>query len=224
MWFPCRILYEEFYKLYIDYLREPVVCDAHIKIIEAMASFDPDMKFGDIVDLGCGKSNEFYYRSHREMSSYIGIDLNAECDGVYRAQKQTFIANYRDLDTVQNIIYKTGFYDTDVFVSLFSTEITADYKTNLEFYNNIFNKFNNSSILVSGFYYSSKKYKNPIKENGGLLSFQTLEPIEAQESGWFTQIRIEIPVPSQLFGKDVVEVWKLLQRKRRDFSIDTKEV
>jgi hypothetical protein len=66
---------------------------------------------------------------------------------------------------------------------------------------------------VSGFYYWNSKDKNPIGETGGIQSYQTLEPVETVLSPNFHETRITLPAPSEMFGSDVIEVWKLLERK-----------
>jgi hypothetical protein len=185
-----------FYQLYQNYLEEHSVRDSHDWMFGVIYHL---LHPGDVLDLGCGHSMEFFhYGSY--MRGYKGIDLNAEIPNI-RADYRTF-----DFSDEQ-------FNDITFFISLFSSEITAPHQENYKLYERIFKELPNlRNAVVSGFYYPSKKNENPIGEAGGLVSYQTLERIEDVESKIFSEKRIVMPVPSKLFGPDVVEVWKILQR------------
>jgi hypothetical protein len=101
------------------------------------------------------------------------------------------------------------------FVSLFSVENTAPYKTNYKFYEWLFTSHPQMQMgLTAGFYYSDKKQYNPITEAGDIMSFQTTEAMEDVVSPVFHEYRLTLPVPSKLFGPNVYEVWKFFHRKK----------
>jgi hypothetical protein len=187
-----------FYKAYENYLLEPSVRQAHDWIFSII---EDNLEFQNVVDLGCGKSQEFY--NYFKPLYYLGVDENAEeCEPSFKYA--TLKKNYRTI---------TKWSKETSFVSLFSSEITAPFTDNYRYYNALFskNKFMHGG-LVSGFYYESKKDQNPIGETGGIQSYQTLESIEDCKHYGFKEKRILLSVPSRMFGPDVVEVWKIFWR------------
>lgn len=205
---------DDFYKAYEAYLKEPVVRDAHDWVFSLFRwNYEGEQrrgvtyKYDDIVDLGCGQFNEF--KRYYDPIYYVGIDENAVSN--QRNNDCLIHGNYRDRKVLASAIDQ----EHSAFVSLFSSEITAHYTENYRLYNWIFNTFPNIRAgLVSGFYYTHKKHKNPIKETGGIVSYQTLEDIEDRriKRRGFTEKRIVLPVPSKMFGNKVVEVWKIFER------------
>jgi hypothetical protein len=195
---------DPFYVAYAKYLKEDSVRRAHDSVLRMTKS---NRAFNNVVDLGCGQFNEFL--QYRRPKRYLGIDLNVT-EGAGRNRR--FVpGDYRSLDLVSRCVQEQS---ATGFVSLFSAEITAPTPNNYAFYESIFKQ--NPSIsagLVSGFYYWNSKDKNPIGETGGIQSFQTLEQIEDVQSELFHETRITLPAPSIMFGQDVIEVWKLLERK-----------
>jgi hypothetical protein len=186
---------DKFYQRYEAYLQEQVVREAHDWVFQ-VARLNP--AFQNVVDFGCGRSREF--RLFTRHLSYIGIDL----DETARVR-----LDYRtmDLDQIPS--------DTTAFVSLFSSEITAPPMENELFYRRIFRDLPNIQAgLVAGFYYADQKNTNPVVETGGVVSYQTLEPMEAHvESLRFTERRIMMHVPSEMFGEHVYEVWRFFERR-----------
>ncbi len=194
---------KDFYNAYRGYLAEPRVRTAH-DLIFAFASLNPS--FQNVVDFGCGAFNEFlvYAKPHK----YMGVDVNVSSE---EGKRRLIRADYRKIDDLANMVNPDL---PTAFVSLFSTEITAPTYKNYEFYEKVFRELSTiKSGLVSGFYYVSKKSHNPIKEAGGIVSYQTLENIEDFNSKIFNEMRVTLPVPSKMFGKDVFEVWKFFDRK-----------
>ena len=104
-----------------------------------------------------------------------------------------------------------GGFKPTAFVSLFSTELTAPAGINYKFYRDLFSMGVGIGI-VSGFYYVGRQEENPIREFGshGIVSYQSVSPLEMARSYGIYEVRITQPVPSKLFGPDVIEVWKLL--------------
>lgn len=193
----------EFYKMYREYLREKTVRNAHNWIFKIVMQ-NPD--FQNVVDLGCGLSEFLTYANPKE---YIGIDVNAETTSK-KHEKRTVKGDYRK-GNLEELVSPSN---PTAFISLFSVEIIAPKEANYKLYKEIFENFPSiKSGLVSGFYYVSKKDKNPIGETGGIQSYQTLENPEDVISNVFSEKRIILPVPSKMFGSDVYEVWKFLERK-----------
>lgn len=192
-----------FYEQYKEYLKEPIVRKNHDWIFSLLNTL-----FYNVVDLGCGtkefKKYSWLKGAIPNYSKYIGIDLEspyADVKADYRTLK------LKDLDL-------SPFPEITTFVSLFSTELTADYKTNYLFYQKLFEE--NPTIkfgLVSGFYYSDKKDIQPVREAGDIVSYQTLEPLEDAINNVFSEKRIILATPSQFFGPNVIEVWKLFERQ-----------
>ena len=68
--------------------------------------------------------------------------------------------------------------------------------------------------LVSGFYYKDRVEQDKVEEVGGLISYQTIEDQKKYHCKEFIEFRSFIEVPSELFGPDVVEVWKFFIRSK----------
>ncbi len=195
----------DFYNAYKSYLAEKTVRRAHDRVFE-IAMLDANMQ--SVVDFGCGMFNEFYV--YARPKTYIGVDINVETS--LKGNKRLVKADYRSCESLNKLVTPDS---PTSFTSLFSTEITAPAKQNYKFYEMVFEHIPSiQSGLVSGFYYVSKKGKNPIGEAGGLTSYQTLEEIESVRSDVFDESRIVMHVPSKMFGQDVYEVWKLFARRK----------
>jgi hypothetical protein len=192
---------DDFYRAYEQYLSEPAVRAAHDWIF-ALARAYP--AFDSVVDLGCGQFNEFFV--HAKPASYLGIDTTAEPGANGR---RVVTGDYRNTPLPALI----GDFKPTALVSLFSSEITAPAEENYKLYERIFRELPIQAALVSGFFYANSMNVNPIGETGGILSYQTLESPESVKNDLFTEKRIILPVPSKMFGQDVYEVWKLLERR-----------
>lgn len=191
----------KFYRAYEKYLKEKSVRKAHDWIFSLLSE-----DCVDVIDLGCGQCQEFQ-RYCYSCVYYDGIDKNID---EYIDDRTWLIhGDYRNKSFLKSIIDRNH----RSFVSLFSSEITKHYTENYHLYNWIFKMFPNiRSGLVSGFYYTHKKHKNPIKETGGIVSYQTLESVDDCNRNGYTEKRIILPVPSEMFGPYVMEVWKLFER------------
>jgi hypothetical protein len=186
----------EFYKMYDEYLHEPTVRKAHDWIFDII-KFNSCFEY--TVDLGCGLGE---FKRYTRPRAYLGLDKNFEGVNVKKI-------DYRNCDLKQVL----GGFKPLSFVSLFSSEITATVKENYELYERIFKEIRVKAALVAGFYYYGKINESIVQENGGLTSYQTIEPIESVISDVFTEKRVVLPVPSKLFGPDVYEVWKILEER-----------
>ena len=166
-------------------------------------------RFTGVLDLGCGRIGE----AARLMEQWnkqqydiprptrLSIDLDAKSDAL-------LIGDYREL---LNLVGQRDKFNS--FISLFSSECTGTQHDNSKLYDSIF--FNFPCIqfgLVSGFYYRGKENLPTVAEAGGIVSYQSIEPIEAR-SALFREERLTLEAPSHMFGQDVVEVWKLLVRR-----------
>ena len=191
---------ESFYKAYTEYLQEPTVREAHDWVFGLIKE---DYSFDNVVDFGCGRSQEFY--NHYRPRYYLGVDENLD-DNLNEP-------GFRFALLKEDYRAKTNWEGMRAFVSLFSCEITAPVNENYIYYMQLFKDTPSLGAgLVSGFYYAKRMGSNPVKEAGGLLSWQTLEPINYVKNTVFSEKRIYMPVPSKMFGDDVVEVWKIFTR------------
>ena len=158
--------------------------------------FDEDV----LLDLGCGKSNE----AHRLIDAWSCMEVDSNDVGAM------YQLDYRT--QLPEIINKTKLFEPTIVSSLFSIEITAPAEDNYKLYETLFNEVKSLKTgLVSGFYYTDKMNENPVEEVGGLKSYQTLDLMS--EHKLFSEKRLYVPAPSKLFGPNVIEVWKLLERK-----------
>lgn len=192
-----------FYEAYENYLKEDSVRQAHDWIFRVISN---DWKFNNVVDLGCGKSKEFF--QYACSNRYFGIDLNVGNDDQYDIKADYRLFNFKKLDDLRPLMMPSA------FVSLFSSEITASTQENYRLYEKIFNEVPNIDRgLVSGFFYAKRKKEQIVSETGDIQSYQTLEDINVVVSNVFSEKRIILPVPSKMFGDDVFEVWKIFERK-----------
>ena len=158
-----------------------------------------------VVDLGCGKfcsADAIFVPDW-----YTGLDTNPP------GRPDTIELDYRDTPQVLSILNE---FEVDTITSLFSAEITAPAEENYLMYEDFFARAPSvQQILVSGFYYADGREEEPyVSEVGGLKSYQSNTPIEAYPSKLFDETRLTIRGPSKLFGPDVIEVFKLLERKK----------
>lgn len=181
----------DFYSDYSKYLSEPVVAQNHQNVLDL---FNQKKGLQSVIDLGCGL-REFQLRFRPR--NYVGIDLQSPL--------ADYQLNYR-LCEFPNVDFNlTG------FVSLFSVENTAPHQDNYKLYEQIFTRYPSIECgLVSGFYYAGNK-ENPILE-GNISAFQTLESPEEVKSALFSETRVIIYSPSNMFGENVYEVWKYFER------------
>lgn len=195
---------EAFYRQYCDYLEEPSVREAHDWLF-SLALANP--AFRHVFDLGCGKAQEF--RAYTNPTSYLGID---ECNP--EGHDYLIAANYRCIDW-ESPVTQHVFKSYRSFVSLFSSEITALHQTNTRLYERLFRSLPKLKVgLVSGFYYASRDWMQaiPVPETGEIVSYQSLEFPHLLTTDSYTVKQITLPVPSQMFGPDVWEVWRFLER------------
>jgi len=195
-----------FYDRYEAYLNEPRVREKHDRFFDLWGAVHDGEA---VVDLGCGRSQE--YLNHAAGWHYTGFDQNAV---EHKGEHETIVAaDYRAPDFIARVL-KLEFPPT-AFVSLFSAEITALPSENKALYERMFLEVESiERALVAGFYYIDRRDENPVIETGGVASFQTLNNLEHDRSEVYDEIRMLSAVPSKMFGEQVVEVWRILMRRR----------
>lgn len=190
-----------FWDKYKNYIKE--CYPRHFKVTQMLRSTSYATVGQRILDLGSGACKES--KSLFWPSRYFGVDANVD------PKEEGILCDYRkDFDRILKEIP----FSPQCFTSIFSSELTAPQEENYSLYERLFRTF--SSIkwgIVSGFYYGSKRNEKVVKETGGLESYQSILDLSEIKSSLFREIRIQIPGPSKMFGDDVIEVWKLLERK-----------
>lgn len=193
----------DFYQAYENYLIEPVVREAHDWSLKALAGHK---SFDRVVDLGCGRSQEFN-RYHRP-KHYLGIDLEVESNSDVALLK----GDYQSLDTDTDFWRAVINFKPTAFVSLFSSELTRSWPCNLALYVKLFEICPTLTHgLVSGLYYADKKDQPTIEAAGG-ITHQVLESLDEVHHPMFEERRTTLYAPSEMFGNEY-EVWKLFIRK-----------
>ncbi len=192
---------ENFYRMYRQYLQEEKVRTNHSHVFSLFAS----LLLSDsprVMDLGCGIGEYSTYDPHH--ATYVGIDLNNTGSVAYFLQ-----ADYLKLEFGRLLPFLPN-----AFTSLFSIECCHTAEKKYDLYNRIFSIFSTvRCALVGGFFYESRRNQETISEAGEIVSYQTIEDPSIYISDLFTELRVHMRTPSQMFGNDVIEVWKLLIRK-----------
>ncbi len=190
---------ENFYRMYREYLEEPTVRKNHDCIFELFTSFLlPESP--RVVDFGCGVGEYLTYDSRH--SRYVGIDRNKTIDSTDFIQ-----ADYLSVDLSLP-------FPPNAFLSLFSVECCHPLAVRYDFYERVFAAFPAIRCgLVGGFFYESRRDQETVTESGELVSYQTIEDPSRHISPNFTELRAHLYTPSEMFGRDVVEVWKFFVRK-----------
>ena len=190
---------ENFYKLYKNYLKEPVVRKNHDFVFGCFKKLAGRSNLS-IIDLGCGLGE---YQTRGQYTDYVGIDLNNT------GKIRNFVsADYHKLNFAKKLPFKPN-----AFVSLFSIECCNPAKEKYTLYNKIFKAMPSIKYgLVGGFFYESKRNQEAVEEAGENISYQTIEDPSCYISRVFNELRLHIYTPSTMFGQDVVEVWKIFMR------------
>ena len=189
----------EFYRMYQAYLREEIVRTNHDRVFECFYKFtQPTQLF--VADLGCGLGE---YSLYGPYTKYVGVDINDT--GQVRNFVQT---DYHSLDFVNLLPFTPT-----AFVSLFSIECCHSVEDKYALYEKIFTGISSMRYgLVGGFFYESKRNLETVGETGGIVSYQTIEDPSRHISKTFSEYRMHVRTPSKMFGEDVIEIWKILNR------------
>ena len=200
---------KEFYKAYEKYLKEPFVRQQHDFAFSVFRPIQESIGAPSIIDLGCGKSQEYLNYHKTKGFWYTGIDQNVgNSNRVWG--KVLKKGDYRDKAFLRKVINDGH----NLFISLFSSELGASYEENYGFYNWLFRSFPSLKAgMVSGLYHANRKDENPMIANGNKV-YQTTEAIEEPQRIGYTENRIILQVPSKFFGPHEVEVWKIFQRNQ----------
>lgn len=190
---------ETFYTMYGNYLREKTVRENHNKMFRLFYNQTRPTPLL-VADLGCGLGEYSQYGSY---DKYIGVDLNNPGNIKDFVQADYHASNFAEL---------LPFAPTAV-VSLFSIECFHPATEKYIFYEKLFKDFPSLCYaFVAGFFYESKRDQETVGETGGIISYQTIENPEKYKSETFSEQRTRIETPSQMFGSDVIEVFKILSR------------
>lgn len=173
-------------------------------------AMDTGWSWKSILDFGCGRVMEGGKLAAYFGSGYMGVDVDPDPETKFSYLK----ANYRtELDRIATECSGGHWFVPDLVLSLFSIEPTGDSRSNNYLYHRIFETFPHIDGIVSaGFFYESKSHAISVTEAGGLESFQTIGPLAS--TTLFSERRILERGPSKLFGPDVIEVWRILSRRR----------
>lgn len=194
---------ENFYRMYRKYLQEPTVRQNHNHVFALFASLVlPETP--RVVDLGCGIGEYATYDSYHVF--YVGVDLNNNTGSNITNFVQ---ADYMTLD-FQELLH----FMPNAFVSLFSIECCCSVSAKYAFYEKLFKTFPSIRCgLAGGFFYESRRDKETTSETGDIISYQSIEDPARNISRIFTELRVHLRTPSEMFGQDVIEVWKFFVRK-----------
>jgi len=209
---------QHFYRLYEDYLHEPLVRDRHGRAFgffhDAIEQRTPLLRV-DVIDLGCGLG-EYRRFGFRPVGRYLGIDKEDTTANVPAARgketplvKPQIKADYTDPAFLDRLPFTPN-----AFISLFSIEACLPVADRYALYHELFVRMPTLRIGMSaGFSYASKRDQETIGENGDIVSYQTIDGPYDHVDPLFEEERLVLRVPSAMFGPDVVEVWKFFFRK-----------
>ena len=195
---------ENFYRAYREYLKEPTVRRNHDHVFALFSSLLlPELP--RVVDCGCGVGEYAAHDCHH--GAYVGVDRNKVIDSPHFIQ-----ADYLSLTFPLP-------FAPNAFVSLFSIECCHPLAVRYDFYERAFAAFPTIQCgLAGGFFYESRRGEETVVESGKLVSYQTIEDPSRHISPNFTELRAHFYTPSQMFGHDVVEVWKFFIREERNLG------
>lgn len=201
---------EAFFEQYKKYLQEPTVRRSH-DLAFGMFNRFLGGEWQHYVDLGCGTAEFWNYYLWKLGDYYCGIDTEIRVDeSMPKSSHMSLVqADYR---MPRVAVYKPPYRPT-AFVSLFSIEPVLDVAARYELYCQLFEE--NPALkfgLSAGFYYESKRDQETVGETGGIVSYQTIDELGANKIPGVEEIRLVLQTPSEMFGPDVVEVWKMFRR------------
>lgn len=198
---------KSFWEQYEEYIEESL--PRHRRAVN-MLLHDKFPHNGVLLDLGCGQCMEA--ADLIEPLQYIGVDQNPPSKWILEGtERKVHKLDYRK-DSLDRVCISE--YHVDFFSSFFSSEVTETYPQNERLYEKIFQSFPSLQWgLVSGFYYRGRRNEAKVEETGGIVSYQSIWDLADVESEVFEETRLLVKAPSKMFGPDVIEVWKLLERK-----------
>lgn len=204
---------KHFYDRYRGHLTEPHVRYTHDAMFKILDSLHPALGHMKVIDFGCGTGE--FDKYHKEHSFYTGIDSSPDAGSDLRIWSGG--SGLITADFLEDGWQKQIDFNPTVFVGLFSTEIVMPPEQRYKFYKKVFLDFPSIKLgMVSGFYYDSKKHDSVIEEksDAGIFTvYQTVESQGAFQNNIFDELRCYRNVPSELWGEDLVEVWKFFIKK-----------
>jgi hypothetical protein len=201
---------DEFFKMYVEYLQEPTVRANHDAAFRLFRTFCGDV-YHNVIDLGCGSYEFVCYGSG--VMKYCGVDktLRGSIGRHIEAVEYDYLAP--DVMNVPSLLRADHRFSPNTFVSLFSVEPIIHEEQRYAFYTNLFETCPTLKYgLSAGFYYTSLSNQATVGETGGIISHQTIDRPYEYPHPLFTETRILMETPSKMFGKDVVEVYKMMKR------------
>jgi len=199
---------EAFFTAYRAYLQETLVRKNHRRAFDHLIGLMTDGPIDyapRVVDLGCG-TGEFYERGyHRD---YVGIDLNPRI--AWQGAK-VIKASSVDVDAWSKQLP----FEPNTFVSVFSIEPMRGAYYRYELYDRLFRELPSLQFGMSaGFYYDNERMGDrKVSEAGGIVSWQTNQLLGKDgDRSLYNEEWLTMRTPSQMFGPDVVEVWKFFSR------------
>lgn len=193
---------EDFWTKYRDYLAE--VHNAHLNSFRTVAR--EQVSYQRVLNLGCGRYNEASDLLPFDHISWFNVDAN---------EPAHLKADWTTGEGEAAVVAAAKVFMPDTMVSLFATELSfvnayiPQYAVNW-FYRYLLQEVPSlQRIVVAGFYYNDQRRAAPVVEEvGGLRSAQSISKVLRGER------RLLVPTPSTLFGPDVVEVWRCIERAR----------
>lgn len=205
---------KEFWAKYVAYQEETF--KQHKAYYDACVSVGSVPQFADYLDLGCGPTGHAQ-RLIKHQNQYVGIDRvipNSKPSSDRYAYVRGDYLDARDLNSAVSLFENDEVNNPRVGVSFFSTEVAINPIKSIQLYRYLFEN-HVDYMIVSGFYYGERYQADKVTEAGGLESWQSVrmprkleDPVEYRET-----FRITAHTPSELFGDDVYEVWRVLESK-----------
>jgi SAM-dependent methyltransferase len=198
-----------FFEAYRKYLTEQTVRNNHDRVFrDWFKQLSPHHL--SVVDLGCG-TGEFYQHGHS--TDYVGIDREPRIidEAWYpHAAVKTIAADYLDVSAWKPQLP----FKPNCFVSLFSIEPVLRPGCRYDLYTSLFGELPSLQFgMAAGFYYDDKTGEETVGETGGIVSYQTIEPLGMFNVPGVDEERLVLRTPSAMFGDHVVEVWKFFTRR-----------
>lgn len=161
-----------------------------------------------ILDLGCGQTMEGYLFARD--GHYIGVDKDRI--------KNPMGCNTLQLDYFYELpqliaLLQARQFEPTTILSLFSIE--PHHPSPATIYERLLGALPSvQRIISSGFYYLGKEDQHSVKE-GEMTVYQTTPDtlMLTPNLDNMTETRLTIPAPSTMFGPDVIEVWRLIERR-----------
>ncbi len=193
---------EQFWEQYRAYKTETAEVHEQAFQLCLVASAVLWMDSDRLVNLGSGPDPEPMFKGRGFSVLSVDPQLGNKTD------EDNLTLGYEDDAFISEVSARTG--EPFLVTSFFSTEVVLAPERSRELYDGLF-RVGAQAAIVSGFYYRGKRDQATVQEPGGLESYQSILPLEDTPGEVHEEkFRITLPVPSTMFGPDVVEVWRVL--------------